>query len=107
MWRMICRTLFVLWCLSWVPSLVGSLSDNVPGTEEPFQEKVFRPLCVLNVMIYYLAGVVWLSRESFRRADAGIGCAAWCVFLVLNPFGPVTLAVCSWILGRGKGHEDK
>jgi hypothetical protein len=54
MWRIAGRVVFRLWCLSWLPTVVGMMTETFrPPTP---QEHAVRLICALNAMIYYVGG---------------------------------------------------
>jgi hypothetical protein len=98
--RLILGTLLVLWCLSWLPSVAFALSEGPPGAPEPMS--TVRALCLLNFILYYAGGLAWLILKSFQSDSLVCVFLAWCVFLFLNPFGPVVLVICKCIFATGQ-----
>ncbi len=97
MWRILGYLLFILWCLSWFPTLVGLLSE--PATKPDPIVLPIRLICLANAAAYYVGGIVWLALRSQGRT-AGKVAMAWALFVFLNCWGPVTLAICGAALGK-------
>ncbi len=98
MWRLLGYSLYVLWCLSWFPTLVGLLSER-PGAKPTPQETVIRLLCLANALTYYIGGIIWLARRSSGRRRPTVW-LAWVVFVLWNVWGPVVLALSGVLLGK-------
>src|SRR5262249_48861132 len=90
------RTLFVLWCLSWLPTIVLALTENFNGPEQ-WWERVTRLACAVNVAGFYVGGWVWLARRS-RGAGLGRQLVVALTLFTLSSFGPMILPVCGSIL---------
>jgi hypothetical protein len=94
--RLLWNLLYALWCLSWLPSVVGMLS-HTPGQRDTPEQAAIRLLCAANLMLYYVGGATWLAMQS-RGASRSRVAAAWIVCGLLNAFGPVTLLLAKAIL---------
>jgi hypothetical protein len=92
------KALFVLWCLSWLPTVVGLLSER-PGQPPTPQETAIRLTYLANALVFYLGGPLWLARRCAARAGARPG-LAWLLLLLFNAWGPVALVIASRALGH-------
>jgi biotin transporter BioY len=97
MWRILGYTLFVLWCLSWLPTIVGLLSER-PGEKPTSRENAVRLICAANAMAFYIGGIIWLATRCSGRSGTRI-CLAWVVFVYSSSLGPVALAISRAVLG--------
>ena len=97
MWRIFGYTLFVLWCLSWLSTLAGLLSER-PREKPTVQETAIRLICAANVAAFYIGGMIWLASRCSGRSGTRI-CLAWVVFVFLNSWEPVVLAISGAVLG--------
>ena len=94
--------LFVIWCVTWLPTVVGILGHGPPDAEivHAPQERaisagdIFRLVCLTNGLSFYVGGTVWLAGKSIRQPISKI-VAIWSLFLFLNPIGPAVLAICN------------
>jgi hypothetical protein len=88
------RILFVLWCTSWLPTLVGALMEGAPEARTPALT-VFKFVCVLNALGYYVGGPIWLRHRAQQAGrGGGFGVTALSLaFVLFNPFGPVAFAL--------------
>jgi hypothetical protein len=92
------KSLFVLWCIIWIPSVVFMLSERLDAKPSAL-ENAIRIVSAVNVLGFYVAGPLWLARRCAGR-PAGRICLACAVLLYLNPLGPMALPVCRSVLGR-------
>lgn len=92
------KILFVLWCLSWLPTLVGMLSEG-PGRPSTPRDNAIRLICAGNAAAFYFGGGLWLGRRCGGHSGTKV-VFAWLVFVCLNMWGPVVLAICGSVLGR-------
>jgi hypothetical protein len=95
---------FSLWCVAWLPTLVGALSES-PGRPDTPERLAIRIVCAANALLYYVGGGTWLVTQSWGR---GIGfiAAVWIPCCFLNAFGPITLLIAKLALDRSqKEHE--
>ena len=95
--RTIGYCLYVVWCLSWLPTVVGLLSEH-PGEKPAPQEVVIRHICLANAAAFYLGGILWLAKQCSGRNNTNI-LLAWVVFVFFNGWGPVALALSGFVLG--------
>ena len=95
--RTIGYCLYVVWCLSWLPTIVGLLSEH-PGEKPALHEVVIRLVCLANVAAFYLGGTLWLAKQCSVRNNTNI-LLAWVVFVFFNSWGPVALALSRFVLG--------
>jgi hypothetical protein len=95
--RALCWTLYGLWCASWLPSLVGALSESTePDT--PTWSAV-RAVCAANALLYYVGGGAFLAALS-RGHSIWVVVLAWVPCFFLNSFGPITLLPAGLLLHR-------
>src|SRR5262245_5715098 len=102
---MIRRILFVVWCLSWLPSIGFGLAENLTGKPDSTIESAVRVGCFVNMGLFYVGGPTWLIWRSIKARTWTHVCAAWAVLIFLNPCGPVILAICNSIL-RDRGRVE-
>jgi len=88
--------LYALWCLSWLPTVVGMLSE-APGQRDTPGQTAIRVLCAANAILYYVGGGTWLVVRSCGASGALV-VPAWAACCLSNSFGPVTLLLAKVIL---------
>jgi biotin transporter BioY len=96
-------SLFIVWCLSWLPTVIGLLSER-PGVKPTPQEHTIRLICAANAAAFYLGGIIWLGQRCSRRMGRKVW-LAWLVFVFLNSWGPVALAIAGAVLGQRQRDE--
>lgn len=97
--RVLCWVAYVLWCISWLPTVVGMLSET-PGIPETPERTAIRAVCAANALLYYVGGGTWLAVRC-RGSRGSLIALAWIFFCFLNTFGPATLVVAKTVLGMG------
>lgn len=80
--------LFLLWCVLWLPTIVGILQES--GHPDTPEQLTIRLLCAANALLYYVGGGTWLALQARSR---GIGRVAllFLLFCFVNTLGPITL----------------
>jgi len=92
---------FSLWCLAWLPTIVGALSESWHTPEQ----SAIRIVCFANALLYYVGGGTWLVTQSWGRG-IGFVAAVWIPCCLLNSFGPITLLLAKFALDRAeKAHK--
>jgi hypothetical protein len=102
--RLLSKVLFVLWCLSWLPTIVILLTENPSVPEDPGLTAL-KLICLLNVLAYYVGGLVWLRPKSGPGIVASWFALAFVLFM-LSSFGPVSLAGLKSMLRPVRGRPD-
>src|SRR5258708_39096697 len=100
MGRILWRTAVTLWCLSWIPTVVGLLSER-PGRNPVPYDGIIKAICIANAAAFYLGGGFWLLRRAAHLPPSRSGSIilAWLIFLFFSPWGPVSLVICASIMG--------
>ncbi len=92
--------LFSLWCVAWLPTIVGVLSES-PGRPDTPERLAIRLVCAANALLYYVGGGMWLATQS-RGRGIGFVVAIWIPCCFLNSFGPITLLLAKLALDRSQ-----
>ncbi len=94
--RVACWVIYILWCISWLPTVVGMLSET-PGKPDSSAQTAVRAVCAANALLYYVGGGTWLAVHC-RGSRGGWIALAWISFCFLNSFGPAVLLVAKTVL---------
>jgi hypothetical protein len=95
--RILCWVIYLLWCLSWLPTIVGMLAET-PGQPDTPERNVIRLVCAANAMLFYVGGGIWLVVQC-RGHRGKLIALAWIIFCFGNNLGPATLLLVKTLLG--------
>ncbi|SRR5258708_1835208 len=99
MGRILSRIAVTLWCQSWLPTVVGLLSER-PSSDPVPSDGIIKAICIANAAAFYLGGGFWLLRRAAHlpQSRSGSILLAWLIFLLIDAWGPVSLVICASVM---------